>query len=40
MSTFPHELKFFGATGRCRLANMVSEPEVSGSNPGGHDLSK
>jgi hypothetical protein len=29
-----------GATGWCRVANMVSELEVSSSNSGRHDLLK
>jgi hypothetical protein len=29
MHTFLHQLKLLGATGRCRVANMVVEPEVS-----------
>jgi hypothetical protein len=32
MSTFPHQLKLLGATGRCKVANMVSEPDVSNSD--------
>jgi hypothetical protein len=28
MSTFPHQIKFLGVTGWCRVANMVSESEV------------
>jgi hypothetical protein len=34
------KLKLFGATGWYRVAGMVSKPEVSSSNPSGHDLSK
>jgi hypothetical protein len=33
MPTFPHQLKLLGATGRCRVANMVLESKVSSSNP-------
>jgi hypothetical protein len=40
MPTFPHQLKLLGATGWCRVANMVSELEVSNSNHDRHDLLK
>jgi hypothetical protein len=40
MPNFPHQLKVLGATGRCRLANMVSKTDVSNSNPARRDLSK
>jgi hypothetical protein len=38
MSIFP--LKLLGATGWCRVANMVSETEVLSLNPDRYDLSK
>jgi hypothetical protein len=40
MPTFPHQLKLLGATDWCRVVNLVSETEVSSSNPGRRDLSK
>jgi hypothetical protein len=40
MSTFTHQLKLLGATGQCRVANMVSESEDSNLDPSGRDLSK
>jgi hypothetical protein len=40
MSTFAHQLKLLGVTGWCRVTNIVSELDVSSSNPGGCDLSK
>jgi hypothetical protein len=40
ISTFPHQLKLLGVIGQCRVANMVSEPEVLSSNLDRHDLSK
>jgi hypothetical protein len=40
MSTFPHQVKLLGATGQCRLANMVSEQKVSSSNPDRCDFIK
>jgi hypothetical protein len=35
LPTFPYQLKLLGWTGWCMQLNMVSEPEVSSSNPGG-----
>jgi hypothetical protein len=37
---FPRQLKLSGATGRCKVANMVSESEVLSSNTIRRDLLK
>jgi hypothetical protein len=37
MLMFPHQFKLLGVISWCIVANMVSEPKVSSSNPSGHD---
>jgi hypothetical protein len=33
MPTFPHQFKFLGATGWCRVVNTILEPDDSSLNP-------